>query len=720
MRTVSSINTDWVLSLRGTESVVTLPHTWNAEDGQTDRDYYRGEGVYTRVLPRYEENVFLEVNAANTRASVYVNDHFVGEHSNGYGMFRFDITEFLYRDNNILQITVDNSADPLLYPAVADFTYYGGIYREVNIISGVSDCRFALLDKSRSGVYITPKTNGRVYVKSVTEGETEGLMKRFTVFDAEGKECASVVTTAACGATYLTVPSPRLWQGREDPSLYTLKAEILRFGEPIDEVTERFGFRRFGFDNDKGFYLNGKPMKLKGVSRHQDREGKGNALTLAEHAEDIELICEVGANSVRLAHYQQSHDFYSLCDEKGLLVWAEIPVISKFSAKKQAQAKEMLEELIKQNYNHPSIFCWGIENEISMTGTAPGLRAGLEELNNIAHLLDPNRPTTCAQISFCPPESRLNRITDIMGYNHYFGWYMQTADRIGEWLDDFHEKCPDINLCLSEYGAEGITTLHSENPVQGDYSEDYQARFHEKYLEEINRRDWLWGSYVWNMFDFGSASRNEGGVTGRNNKGLVTIDRKIKKDAFWLYKAWWSEEKFVRITGERFVNRLAGETEIRVYSNASRVTLRVNGEEQTAEGEHVFRFGAVLKEGENLLEAEAEGTSHAITVCGVKEEDPAYKLGEGQHSFVRNWFEYDGEIDPDKLSLNDPLGEIVGNSEVIGLMETHLGRSIRLPKPVGKLPLKPAAALLAKTKKGKELTDFANQYLQTIKKDGWI
>lgn len=716
MRRILNINENWSFRLGSETDNVNLPHTWNGVDGQNERDYFRGAGIYEKNIPFLDGRVYIEINGANTRTSVFVNDDYVGEHINGYGMFRFEITAFLRKGDNTLKIKVDNSHDDLLYPQTADFTFYGGIYRDVNIIqTGMT--HFALLGRSRTGVFITPQNSGNVFVKSNVEGNPDGMEKRFTILDGNGKEVTSATVSADVSAVKMKVASPVLWNGKENPYLYTLKSELIRDGEIIDEATDRFGFREFRFSASEGFFLNEKHLKLKGVSRHQDRENLGNALTKKEHAEDIEYICEVGANSVRLAHYQQSEDFYSLCDEKGLLVWAEIPVISRYSAKKQPQARLMLEELIKQNYNHPSIYCWGIENEISIASVSPVLLKGISELNEIAHKLDSTRPTACAQVAFSSNKSKLNFITDILGYNHYFGWYMQTADEIDRWLDRFHSECPSVKLCLSEYGAEANIALHSEEPKQGDYSEEYQALFHEKYLEAINKRDWLWGSYVWNMFDFGSASRNEGGIKGRNNKGLMTIDRKIKKDSFWLYKAHWSDEKFVHICGERFTERLIGTKEIKVYSNCNTVTLTVNGEPQTLESDKIFRFTAEIKEGENEITAVSGDLSHAIKITGVTEENESYRLGDGQQSFVRNWFEAGDEIDSERLSLNDTVGEIVNNSEIQQLMDTHLGKSFTIPSPVSKLPLRQVSSLIAKTQRGKELTSFANQYLQTIKKD---
>ncbi len=720
MRKVININAEWEFIREGIAENVNLPHTWNGVDGQGGAEsYYRGRCVYKRTLPECKGRSFIEVTGANTVCEVFVNGAYVGKHINGYSMFRFEITEYLKNGANVIELAVDNSADELLYPQMADFTFYGGLYRDVNLITDVAETNFALLDKSLCGVYITPKADGRVYVKSTPEGNTFGCEKEFTVTDASGKTVACVSVPADKAEARLDITEPVLWNGMKNPYLYTLTAKLIKDGEVIDCVSDRFGLRDIRFDCNEGFFLNGEYLKLKGVSRHQDRENIGNALTIKEHVEDIAIIKEIGANSIRLAHYQHDEKFYDLCDEEGFVVWAEIPVISKFSKKKQAQARLMLEELIKQNYNHPSIFCWSIENEISIAGSAPSLIAGITELNNIAHKLDPTRPTASAQVAFSPISSKLNDITDILGYNQYFGWYVQTVDEIDNWLDRFRAERPTAKLCLSEYGAEGVTTLHSAQPIQGDYSEEYQALYHEHYIKAINERDWLWGSYVWNMFDFGSAMRNEGGVRGRNNKGLVTIDRKIKKDSFYVYKAYWAEDKFVHVAGERFVIRPVGEQKIKVYSNCDEVELEVCDEKQSKVGSHVFEFDVMLKEGENVITARADGCEHTITVIGSETPEMSYSLGEAGSTFVRNWFSASDDIDPDRLSLNDTLGDILFNPEVEKLIKNHLGRELNSPilKPIGKLPLKHIAALASRTKSGKSYVSLANQFLQTIEKE---
>ena len=719
MRKITNINQGWDFTKDGITQKISLPHTWNGLDGQgAEETYYRGRCVYERVIPSFEGRVYLEINGANTVCEVFINGVYIGSHENGYSMFRFEITDFINSDMNVIRIIVDNSENEYLYPQMADFTFYGGIYRDVNIISDVDRSHFSLLDMSRSGIYITPKADGRVFVKSYVEGGSKGLTKEFIITDAQGNEVAKTSADADTEAVKLLIEEPVLWNGMKNPYLYTMTARLLRDGEVIDEVSERFGLREFYFDSEKGFFLNGEHLKLKGVSRHQDREDIGNALTAAEHKEDIEIIKEVGANSIRLAHYQHDEKFYKMCDEEGFLVWAEIPVISKFSKKKQDQAKFMLEELIRQNYNHPSIYCWSVENEISIAGAASGLISGISELNNIAHCLDSTRPTACAQVTFCPISSKLNEITDILGYNQYFGWYVQTVDGIDKWLDDFHEKKPNIKLCISEYGAEGITTLHSAQPVQGDYSEEYQAYYHEHYIKALTEREWLWGSYVWNMFDFGSAKRNEGGVRGRNNKGLVTIDRKIKKDSFYVYKAFWSDEKFVHIAGERFVDRPVGAQKIKVYSNCESVTLTVNGEKTELSGDKIFEFDAVINQGENVITAVSGDCTHEIKVNGTDVPNPSYKLSEGGETFVRNWFGAGDEIDPARLSLNDSLGEIIFNPEVQKLIKNHVGISLDMPvlKPLGKLPLKPISKIASKLG-AENYISLANQFLQTIEKE---
>lgn len=715
MRTVESFNNDWTFIKKGEKEKVCLPHTWNALDGQgAEPTYYRGKCSYSKVIEKFPGRVYVEFKGANSRCDVFVNGNFVGSHSGGYSAFRFDITEYLTSPKNFITAEVDNSSFKKIYPETADFTFYGGLYRDVNIIYDLPDEHFSLDDCGSSGVYITPKINGDVYVKSIISNYKTGLSVLYEIFDMSGKRVAS------CGdRVKLHVESPILWNGLENPYLYTLRATLKKDGKAIDRVESRFGFREIKFDPDRGCFLNGKHIKLKGVSRHQDREKLGNALTMKEHAEDLALIKEVGANSIRLAHYEQSQDFYSLCDEMGFLVWAEVPVISRFSKAKQENALSQLEELIKQSMNHPSIFCWGIENEITIQAQNEALYGAMCELNDLAHALDPSRPTTCAQLTMCKETSELNKITDIMGYNHYFGWYMMTWNGLDEWLPKFKAACPKMPLCLSEYGAEGVLGYYSDNPVQGDYSEGYQAKLHEHYIKVINSTQWLWGSYVWNMFDFGSAIRNEGGVRGRNNKGLVTFDRKTKKDAFYVYKAYWSEERFVHIEGGRYKYRTIGKKTFYVDSNCDEVTLKCGRYKKTLTGERVYRFEDVpIKEGNNKVTVSSGDISEEIVFEGVAEYPREYSLPEGCSSMVRNWFlPQDDKINPDYFSIDDTIGEILSNKEIKGMASGIAGKLLSSPLLKIAYPIKLKSLLNIKAiGLSDDIKKLANQYLQTVKK----
>lgn len=678
MKKIISLNEGWVFCKQGVKENVNLPHTWNALDGQGEGDegYYRGPCTYTKIIPQYAGKVFLEIKGANSFCSVLVNGKKAGEHLGGYSTFRFEITDMLTSPKNFLEITVDNTDNKKIYPGFADFTFYGGLYRDVNLIYDVPDVHFSLTDAGSKGVYVTPKMNGDVYVKSIISNYRTGVSVKYEVLDNEGKVVAS-----AGNRQKLHVDSPILWEGMKNPYLYTLKATVVENGKAVDEAVLRFGFRDIKFDADEGCFLNGEYIKLKGVSRHQDREKIGNALTINEHREDLELIKDMGANSIRLAHYQQSGDFYDLCDEMGFLVWAEIPVISRFQKKAQENAINQLEELIKQNMHHPSIFTWGVQNEITITSENDELISGIRELNNYAKLLDSSRPTTQAQFTMCSPESNLNKITDILAYNHYFGWYMKTCDGLDEWLEGFRKANPKLKMGISEYGAEGVLGYFNDNPSQGDYSEGYQALYHEHYVKTINANKWIWGSYVWNMFDFGSAVRNEGGVKGRNNKGLVTFDRKQKKDAFYLYKAFWSDDKFVHLVGDRYPLRTIGEREFRVYSNCDKVTLKVNSKQKTVTAEGVFIFDSMeIKEGENKVTITAGDIKQSYTFTGVTEYPREYSLPEGATSMVRNWFvERDDESNPDCYSLDDKIGDLLQSEEILGMVKGGAGKLLQSP-----------------------------------------
>ena len=710
-----SLNDKWRLTLEGKTFEVDLPHTWNNIDGQDGKDgYLRTKAVYSKTLAPRAGVCYLEVLAANSVAEVFLDGAKLCTHEGGYSAFWTDLTGMSEKGGK-LEISVDNSPNEAVYPTMADFTFYGGLYRGVNLL--VCPEKHFLPTSNGVGIWATAykRDDGwELVITFETSASAKGDEVSFILKDRDGKEVGSAKAKGGAGRAVIKVGSPRLWDV-DDPYLYTLVGSI----EGGDSAEIETAFRYFSFDADKGFFLNGRHLKIKGVSRHQDREGVGNALTHAMHEEDIKLIKEVGANSVRLAHYQHSDYFYTLCDREGLLVWAEVPVISRFSPKRQFNAMSQLKELVLQAKNHPSIFTWSIANEITIAGESKGLEKALSELDALAKSLDDSRPTVMAAVTMCPVTSELNSVTDIIGYNHYFGWYVGTYRDLDNWLEKWRKTAPDKKLCLSEYGAEGITRYQNSHPVPGDYSESYQAVYHENYMERIAAADWMWGSYVWNMFDFGSAARNEGGVRGRNNKGLVTFDRKIKKDSFYLYKAWWSDEPFIKIAGERYLKRKIGVSEIKVYSNAAKIRLEVGEYSAEAEGAHVFKFGDVpISEGKNVLRATADGLEDILEIEGVAEEPAEYTLPAGAESFVRNWFASDtDEIDPTRFSTADKVGDLLKNAEVQALIKKFVGN--KLPKPLLVLvkPFRVRTLLkLPFVKLDEQMVSMIDRYLQTIKK----
>lgn len=717
MKKILSLNEGWIFCKQGVKETVNIPHTWNGIDGQGgggEEGYFRGACTYTKILPKYPGKVYLEFLGANSICTVKVNGRVAGKHEGGYSTFRVDITKLLSSPKNFLEVTVDNSDSKTTYPGFADFTFYGGLYRGVNLIYDVPDTHFSLTDYGSKGVYVTPKMNGDVYVKAIVTGYHTGVKVRYDVLDAKG----NIVATAG-DKEKLHVNEPILWNGMENPYLYTLKATILDNGTVMDEAKLRFGFRDIVFDSDKGCFLNGNYIKLKGVSRHQDREEIGNALTIEEHREDLELIKDMGANSIRLAHYQQAGDFYDLCDEMGFLIWAEVPVISRYNKKAQDNALQQLEELIKQNMHHASIFCWGVQNEITITSENDTLIEGIKELADYAKMLDPSRATTQAQFTMCKPESKLNGLTDILAYNHYFGWYMKTCEGLDEWLDKFRSVNPGLKMGISEYGAEGVLGYFSDNPVQGDYSEGYQAIYHEHYIKSINSRDWIWGSYVWNMFDFGSAIRNEGGVKGRNNKGLVTFDRKTKKDAFYLYKAFWSDDKFVHLAGDRYPVRKIGMQKFTVYSNCEKVTLKVGAKQKTVTAEGVFVFEDMeIKAGDNKVVITAGDIKETLVFTGVEEYPREYSLPDGCASMVRNWFvEKSDEVNEDCYSLDDTIGDLLKSEDIQGMVKGAAGALIKSPIMALVKPFTLRQVLsLPIVNIDESMIEMAEDYLKTIKK----
>lgn len=662
---------------------VDLPHTWNAVDGHDGSgSYYRGSCWYAKSFPTPKQplpggRVYVEVLAAGQQAAVYVNGQQAVYHEGGYSAFRADITALCREDGeNLLAIQCSNAYKDSVYPQSADFTFYGGLYRGVNLIS-VPDTHFDLEDHGGPGLVVTAAPCGRsggaefALEARVTHGD-ENFTVLYSVRDAEGREVAGCTRPASAPAAVLLVPDARLW-GPDTPYLYTVTATLQRRNEAYDQVTLSVGVRSFSCDPEKGFILNGRPTPLRGVSRHQDLLYKGNALTREEHWRDAQIIKELGANTIRLAHYQHAQDFYDACDELGFVVWAEIPFISVFNEDPAAHDNciRQLTELIVQNRHHPSICFWGISNEILIGGISQKLVENHRALNELAHRLDPTRLTTIAHVSMTPVQSPIHHITDVESYNHYFGWYGGRMEDDGPWLDNFHKIHPEICLGLSEYGCEGILTYHSVNPACRDYSEEYQALYHEHMAKVLEERPWIWASHVWNMFDFGCAARNEGGVAGRNNKGLVTMDRKTRKDSFYVYQAYWSKTPMVHIAGRRYAQRAGETTQIRVYSNQPSVELYLNGEPvEIQSGSKVFVFSVALAKGMNTLVAVAGPVKDAITLEKVDQEPAVYVLPEVNQRAegVANWFQLAGDLD-----LQAPMEFPEGRYSVRETLETLSG-----------------------------------------------
>ena len=664
---------------------VALPHTWNAFDGQDGgNDYWRGIGTYEIDLPNPTKGKkqYIEIQGANHVATVYCNGRELGTHKGGFSTFRYELTPAMKAENNVLTVVVSNAVSDI-YPQTADFTFYGGLYRDVNFIE-VNDAHYDLLKHGTNAVFVTPHCSGKTRV-DLFPVNADGCTLVVELKDAEGNVAGNGSAAAEDHAhVIIDVKEPHLWNGMADPYCYTASASIVKDGEVLDTVTVTYGYRSFHVDSNTGFYLNGKNVPLRGVSRHQDRQDKGWAVSKADHEEDIALIKEVGANTIRLAHYQHDQYFYDLCDHTGFALWAEIPFISKFIPSQEAYENTIsqMTELVAQNYNHPSIFFWGISNEILIGADNEPLRRNLRDLAKLAKSMDPSRLTTLAQVSGTPMDSEHNYITDVVSYNHYFGWYGGDVAQNGPWFDAYHKLNPDIPLGVSEYGVENIEKWHSATPMNHDYTEEYANYYHHEMLKTFATRPYLWSTHVWNMFNFAADARNEGGVIGRNNKGLVTYDRKLKKDAFYIYKAYWTTEPMVYVAGRRFADRAPEERNITVYTNCENVTLVVNGAEvetKAAQDHCVVFENVALKDGENTITAKGCcGCEDTITLNGVAEHNPEYTLPDIAAAMaVGNWFdEVSDNEDSDEIvvidgyySVKDTCGVLLANEECMKIVK---------------------------------------------------
>ena len=675
MRTQYTFNTDWQFTKPGTEPVpVTLPHTWNAADG-TDggNDYFRGTCTYTKefAAPEHtdDEEVWLEFEGAAMTAVVTLNGQELAHHAGGYSMFRVNLTPALAAQNT-LTVAVDNSANRTVYPQKADFTFYGGLYRNVHMII-VPQSHFALNNHGAPALRVTPEVaddlqHATVRVEAFCENVPDGTQITFAIPDViemkmpvhDGKATARVVLNPV-----------HLWDGVADPYLYSVAAAL----PSGDAVAVNFGCRKIDFKPDTGFWLNGKNIRLVGAARHQDRASLGNALTTAEHEEDMQILRDMGANTVRLAHYQHAQYFYDLCDKYGLVAWAEIPYITEHMPEANANALAQMEELVTQNYNHPSIICWGLSNEITVTGGVnDDMIANHHALNDLCHKLDATRPTTMAHAFMLDSNDPFVQMSDICSYNLYYGWYLGELQQNDEFFDSFHKNHPDRVIGLSEFGADANPAYQSARPECGDWSESYQAVYHEHMLKMWSERPYIWAMHVWNGFDFGADGRGEGGKPGQNQKGLVTFDRKTKKDAYFIYKAYLSSDPFVHLCGRRYAHRAESETEIKVYSNQPRVTLYVDGKKFAAQdGDKIFKFTVPLS-GTHEIKAEASNCTDSMTITKVGKPDPAYRA-EGQ---VENWFDKPEELVKEGYySIMDSMADLQKNPQAAVLLARIMERA---------------------------------------------
>lgn len=731
MRNIQIINNNWRFvkcadsaetAAQADGTPVTLPHTWNAEDGQDGgNDYYRGRCWYVRSLPTLtlagREQLWLQFDGAAMTADVYLNGRHLTHHEGGYSTFRVELTPHL-QDKNTLAVAVDNSDNDRVYPQKADFTFYGGLYRDVSLLI-VPEAHFALSDGT-NGVQVTPTVAENLQSAVVTvDARVEGGEGHSVTFTVAEEQQTATVKNGTASVSFALNPV-HLWDGVKDPYLYTAEA-ILDSG---DAVTVRFGCRRFAMDAQRGFLLNGRSYPLRGVSRHQDRKGVGNALTSELHREDMNIICEIGANTVRLAHYQHAQAFYDLCDETGIVVWAEIPFITMYMENGRDNTLSQMRELVTQCYNHPSIICWGLSNEITAASTVnEALLENHRALNDLCHSLDRTRPTTVANAFMLETDSPILEIPDINSYNLYFGWYLGDLEQNDEFFDEYHAKYPNRVIGFSEYGADANPAYQSACPEKGDYTESYQCVYHEHLLEMIEKRPWLWATHVWNLFDFAADGRDEGGKHGENQKGLVTFDRQLKKDAFYLYKAYWNKtEPFIHLCGSRYIDRTEDVTEIKAYSNQSSVELLVDGKSfATQIGQYGFRFSVPIS-GSHTIEARTGNCSSVILVRHVDTTNASYALPGRQT--VTNWFDAEKNNQAffsveDKLSVlqADPqAGEIVkgmmsqgasSRGDVADAVKDNPG----LLRMMGRMTL---ISLLKQGGASKEQIQQINRVLQTI------
>jgi beta-galactosidase len=631
----------------GSWSKVTVPHTWNTDSDPPRKDYYRGSGWYRKSFVAEQswknKRVFVRFEAASLVARVFLNGKELGKHRGGFAAFCFELTPYLnFGGTNLLAVRVDNARHEDVIPLAGDFTVFGGLYRPVSLLL-TDPINITPLDCGSTGVFIrqsnVSEKSAEVQIEAeVSNGKTntQNVEVRISVLDANGAKVSSASEKNGIGGETvktvtqkITIPRPHLWNGAADPYLYTVRVDLCEASKVVDTVEQPLGLRYFSFDARRGFLLNGRPQQIHGVNRHQDWAGTGWAISEAQQDADMKIMRDMGVTGVRLAHYQHNDYFYKLCDQNGLLVWTELPMVNDVRSSKAflENTRQQLKELIRQNMNHPSIILWSLYNEINPMNKDNPVPI-VDDLKHLAKVEDPGRPTTGAfSIDGIEKLPNVGRLNDVLALNVYPGWYLGVPEDMGAVIDKWNSIYGTNGIVISEYGAGANIHQHQQNfegragrAPKDWHPEEWQAIVHEKNYAAIQDRPQVFGSYIWNMFDFASAARNEGDAPGINDKGLVTRDRQTKKDAYYFYQANWTSEPMVHITSSRDVERTTTNISAKIYSNCSKVTLRVNGKscgEVEGDSLHIFHWqGIQLQPGENLIEAEAVTPSGVVRdVC---------------------------------------------------------------------------------------------------------
>ena len=673
---------------------VTLPHTWYKDD-----DYYQGDAVYQNQFVYTKQNgprEFVKFHGVDKVCKLYLNGKLVGEHEGGYNIFAIEITDALVDGDNIFTVLVSTGKQYQVSPVSGDFAVFGGIHRAVECITTSEIC----FDRTYFGTdgvvfntMVDDEGNGELLAKAVISdpdgaNDNKDINIVYTLLDGDKEVASQTVKPNEAMETVLTITSPELWNGLDNTKLYTAKATLIVNGEQVDAVEKKVGFRHISMDAEKGFFLNGNHLKLHGVAKHQDTAEVYSAASMENWKEDMSLIQEVGANAVRFSHYPHPQEIYDLCDEIGLVAWAEIPLLKLTEDEHLFEnAKHQLKEMILQNLHHPSICFWGIQNEIAIYGEFPYMAEKLRVLNDIVHELDDSRFSTCANLNVVHSDSNLNQITDVTAYNNYYGWYYGEFEDHGKFLDEFHEINPNMPLGISEYGADTNVAYHSDEPKVSDYTEEFQALYHETVYPMMAERDFVWGSFVWNMFDFTSPIRQAANIHNRNIKGLVTFDRKTRKDSFYYYKAMWSKDPFVHFASKRYVNRCNEAITVKVYSNQPKVILVTNEgtfEADTCNGSAIFE-NVPLQYGHNEFVAKAVGCIDKAVFNRQSEADEAYVYVDQNPGLnVRNWFldeQSEAELFPEGyLSIRSTINDLLASEaamEVICKRMPDVGEGIK-------------------------------------------